>query len=93
MPRAARLVDESFCVAIGGFGGDIEFFADVVATMSEREVFPSAAFQMSVAVSLRLKSVESVADMIIISPAISRAATDLLRITWRFGHRINSQAR
>ena len=40
---------------------------------------PSAAFQISVAVSLRLKSVESVADMIIISPPISRAATAVLR--------------
>ncbi len=47
--------------------------------MSRSDVFPSAAFQIKVAVSLRLKSVESMADMIIISPASSRAATALLR--------------
>jgi hypothetical protein len=35
-----------------------------------------------VAVSFRLKSVESVADMIIISPASSRAATEWLRETY-----------
>src|SRR5208337_4513051 len=48
------------------------------ATMSSSEVAPSAACQIIVPNSFRLKRVESRADMIIISPSSTRAAISLL---------------
>jgi hypothetical protein len=49
------------------------------STISPSGVDPSAACQMADGVSFRLNSVESRADMIIISPPNMRAATSLLR--------------
>src|SRR5271170_4761891 len=46
----------------------------LLATISDNEVRPSAACHITVATSLRVKKVESTADMIIISPPMRRAA-------------------
>src|SRR5579884_3503529 len=46
--------------------------------MRESGVWPSAACQMAVATSFRVKKVESVTDMIIISPPSMRAAMRVL---------------
>src|ERR1700731_1112456 len=48
-------------------------------TMLDNGVRPSAACQINVAISLRVKKVESTADMIIISPPMRRAAMAELR--------------
>jgi len=47
--------------------------------MSVSEVLPSAACQITVATSFKVKNVESTADMIIISPPSMRAAIAELR--------------
>src|SRR5580692_2220527 len=51
----------------------------LLATISDNAVQPSAACQITEATSFSVKKVESTADMIIISPPISRAAMAELR--------------
>src|SRR5580700_6393686 len=46
----------------------------LLATISDNGVYPSAACQITVATSFRVKKVESTADIIIISPPMRRAA-------------------
>ena len=79
MPCAARSRTSSSASCSASSGATSNSAHTARSTISASGVDPSAACQIADAVSFRLNSVESRADMIIISPPSMRAATCLLR--------------